>query len=147
MSFIAKSARAEGWNGTGSGSVVVHSSSAGTITFTESGVWRPEGGRDLRFHNVFRWSVVEELLRLEHLRFGEAHPVYLFDLAPVGDEEWRSVSPHVCREDCYAAGLTLQEGYILLRWVIDGPRKQETIEYNYYLATKVPHTKAVDDSE
>ena len=55
----------------------------------------PEGGRELRFRNVFRWSAVGEALRLEHLRFGVAHPVFLFDLAPVAAGEWRSVSPHL----------------------------------------------------
>ena len=71
------------------------------------------------------------MMRLEHLRFGEDHPVYLFDLGPAGEREWRSVSPHLCGEDCYAAVLTVRDDGIVLRWSVDGPRKQEAIEYTY----------------
>jgi hypothetical protein len=57
--------------------------------------------------------------------------VCLFDLAPAGDREWRSVSPHLCREDCYAAVLLLRDDGIVLLWSIKGPRKKESIEYLY----------------
>ena len=73
-----------------------------------------------------------DTLRLEHLRFGEDRPVYLFDLAPAGDRGWRSVSPHLCSEDCYAAVLLVRDNGILLRWSIDGPRKKETIGGRVY---------------
>ncbi len=75
---------------------------------------------------------------LEHLRFGEDHPVYLFDLALAGEREWRSVSPHLCREDCYSAVLIVGDDNIVLRWSVNGPRKQETIEYVYSLETTHP---------
>lgn len=133
LSFVARSERPDGWNGTGRGTVVVRRAGEGTLLFTESGVWRPEGGRDTRFGNVFRWTTVGERLRLEHLRFGEGHPVYLFDLAPSGGREWRSVSPHLCGEDCYAATALVLDDSIILRWSINGPRKQEEIEYTYTL--------------
>ena len=133
LSFVARSDRPGGWNGAGSGTVVVRQGGEGTITFAEAGVWRPEGGRDIRFRNVFRWSVAGEAVRLEHLRFGEDHSVYLFDLAPAGEREWRSVSPHLCSQDCYAALLTIRADAVVLRWSVDGPRKQETIEYTYSL--------------
>ena len=111
--------------------MVVEAAGDEAITFREAGTWRPEGGRDLRFSNVFRWSKAGEAIRLEHLRFGEAHPVYLFDLLPAGDGEWRSASPHLCRDDCYAAVLSIAADRMVLRWSIDGPRKRETIEYTY----------------
>jgi hypothetical protein len=133
LSFSARSGRPGGWNGAGRGTVEVQRASEGTMTFTEAGVWRPEGGHDLRFSNVFRWSIVGNAIRLEHLRFGADRPVYLFDLAPAGQGEWRSASPHLCREDCYAAVLVVRDDGIVLRWSIDGPRKQETIEYTYFL--------------
>lgn len=131
LSFVARGGEETGWNGNGSGTVEVREAGDEEMTFHEQGTWRPEGGRNLRFHNVYRWTQASDLLRLEHLRFGENHAVYLFDLAPVGDWEWRSVSPHLCREDCYAAVLLVRDGSIVLRWSIDGPRKQETIEYEY----------------
>lgn len=130
LSFVSRSGKATGWNGNGKGAVEVCQAGAGVMTFHEQGLWRPEGGeRDIRFRNVYRWTVHGETLRLEHLRFGDAHPVYLFDLA--GDREWRSVAPHLCGEDCYAAALLVRGDNIVLRWSVDGPRKQEVIEYLY----------------
>jgi hypothetical protein len=131
LSFVVRSGKSNGWNGTGVGTVEVRQVKDRVITFTESGTWRPEVGPDTRFRNVFRWTLADDVLRLEHLRFGEDRPVYLFDLAPAGGREWRSVSPHHCKEDCYAAMLIVRDDGIVLRWTIDGPRKQEEIEYAY----------------
>jgi hypothetical protein len=131
LAFVARSANPTGWNGRGSGTVVVEQAGGGAITFTESGTWTVQDGREIRFHNVFRWSKVEDRLRLEHLRFGVDQPVYLFDLAPAGDRVWRSVSPHLCREDCYTADMRILDHCIILRWSVTGPRKQEVIEYTY----------------
>jgi hypothetical protein len=120
-----------GWNGEGNGTVEVGTTAAGAITFAESGVWRSVDGREARFRNTFRWSVVDNLLRLEHLRFGEDNPVHLFELAQVGDREWRSASPHLCRDDCYTAVLFVHEDRIESQWFIDGPRTHQTIDYVY----------------
>jgi hypothetical protein len=103
----------------------------GGVIFTEAGLWRPEGGRELRFRNVFRWSAVGEALRLEHLRFGVARPVFLFDLAVVAEGRWRSVSPHLCSEDCYAADMHVHGDRITVEWSVTGPRKQELTAYTY----------------
>jgi hypothetical protein len=121
-----------GWNGKGVGTVEVRETGDGTMTFHEHGAWRNENHEgDIPFTNVYRWKLIGDLLRLEHLRFGADHPVYLFDLAQASDREWRSVSPHICRDDCYAATLIVSEGAIVLRWSIDGPRKLANIEYTY----------------
>jgi hypothetical protein len=102
LHFVARSAASTGWHGTGSGTVVVASPARSVLTFTESGSWQPAAGPRIRFSNVFRWSLVgPAVVRLEHLRFGADHPVYLFDLAPRSGAEWASVNPHLCREDCY----------------------------------------------
>jgi len=85
-----------GWDGEGFGSVVVDSPSSLALVFTESGVWQPSKGRETRFSNVFRWTLgTSESLKLEHLRFGVDHPVYLFDLSPTTDDRWASVKPHL----------------------------------------------------
>lgn len=132
LRFIAQSAMVTGWQGGGTGSVVVDAPADSVLTFTESGSWQPAGGRSLRFSNVFRWSRINsDLIRLEHLRFGADHPVYLFDLAAEPAGEWRSVSPHLCEQDCYAAELRLHETGLWLRWTVTGPKKQECIEYSY----------------
>jgi hypothetical protein len=133
LSFIASSSSATGWNGKGSGTVEVASVAAGVITFSESGTWQPNGSeREIRFSNVYRWTLADDVLRLEHLRFGEANPVHLLDLTGAGEREWRPASPHLCRADCYSAVLTLRDDAVHLRWSIDGPRKRETIEYLYH---------------
>lgn len=132
LRIVARSCSLTGWSGIGVGSVVVESPRATVLTLAEVGSWRPAVGWETRFRNTFRWSLVgPELVRLEHLRFGEDHPVYLFDLAPVTANSWCSVTPHLCREDRYSAELQLQELGLFLRWVIAGPRKQERIEYEY----------------
>ena len=132
LRIVARSGSLSGWNGVGVGSVVVESPRATVLTFAEAGSWQPAVGRETRFRSAFRWWLVgPELVRLEHLRFGEDHPVYLFDLALVAANSWCSVSPHLCRNDCYSADLQLQEWGLFLRWVIAGPRKQECIEYEY----------------
>jgi Family of unknown function (DUF6314) len=128
--FVARSENATGWNGEGQGIVVVEAIGNDVQTFTESGTWRTEAGRELRFHNVYRWTRTDPSLRLEHLRFGVDHPVYLFDLAQTGDREWRSLSPHLCGEDRYSAVLLVGDS-LVLRWEVVGPTKQELIEYDY----------------
>src|SRR5262249_55405922 len=120
------------WNGRGVGTVEVRETGDGVMTFHELGAWRPEGGeRDIRFSNVYRWTLAENLLRLEHFRFGEANSVHLFDLAQAGEREWRPASPELCRDDCYSAALLVRDEGIVLRGSIEGPRKRETIEYLY----------------
>jgi hypothetical protein len=132
LSFVASSESTTGWNGRGVGTVEVREVAGGVMTWHEQGTWRPEGGgQDVRFYNVYRWTLSGELLRLEHLRLGEDNPVHLLDLAQAGEREWRPASPHLCRDDCYSAVLLVRDDGIALRWTIDGPRKRETIEYLY----------------
>ena len=132
LSFIARSEGSTGCNGVGYGTVVVDEIDNETMTFTESGSWSHEGtGREIRFSNVYRWTLADDVLRLEHLRQGVDHPVYLFDLVQSSEREWQAASPHMCREDCYSATLVIHDDNIHLRWTIDGPRKRETIEYIY----------------
>ena len=86
------------------------------ILYHESGTWTPLAGRETAFSNVFRWTVDSERgsIRLEHLRFGQGNPVYLFDLAPTADGVLESIEPHVCSQDLYVARMELDEVSILL---------------------------------
>jgi hypothetical protein len=43
----------------------------------------------------------------------------------------RPTCPHQCRDDRYSAVLVVHDDRIVLRRSIDGPRKRETIEYDY----------------
>jgi len=122
-----------GWNGEGRGSVVVESVDSDTILFHEDGMWKPETGKELTFQNVYRWTALLEShsLRLEHLRFGHNHPVYLFDLGQADEVTWKSVEPHVCRDDLYEAIMKLDGEVLTLHWTIEGPTKNESIHYLY----------------
>jgi len=131
LSFEAKSSASTGWDGVGSGTVAVSHPTSDVLVFTESGYWQPSGRRDIRFSNVFRWTLLTESLRLEHLRFGPEQPVFLFDLAQGADGVWREISPHACGEDCYSGSLSIQEREIVVHWTIKGPRKNESIRYRY----------------
>src|SRR3954453_19731605 len=132
LRFVASSANPKGWNGVGTGTVVVECPAKTVLTFKEAGSWAPTIGKETRFKHVFRWSLAgPAVVRLEHLRFGADHPVYLFDLAPTADSAWSSATPHLCREDCYSAELRRHEWGMFLHWTIVGPKKQESIEYDY----------------
>lgn len=122
-----------GWSGEGRGQVVVEAINADAILFHEQGLWQQDGGKQLAFTNVFRWTVLSEanVLRLEHLRFGSERPVYLFDLRQADPTTWQSIEPHLCRDDCYSAEMKLSANELSLRWTIEGPEKNESIHYWY----------------
>ncbi len=106
----------------------------GVILFEEEGSWQPDWSQKspLRFTNVYRWSKINESLRLEHLRFGHSRPVFLFDMAGGKDGVWRNVVPHHCSEDCYTASLKIDGRQLMVTWTVQGPEKSETIEYTYW---------------
>jgi len=95
LTFDASSSASTGWVGKGIGKVDVSQPAADVLVYTESGTWAPDGGKQLKFTNVYRWTLLLETLRLEHLRFGTDNPVYLFDLGLVNDSRMVSVDPHV----------------------------------------------------
>ncbi len=125
LSFDARSGAGSGWDGVGRGSVAVSEPANGVVVFQESGTWQPgaSGRPAVRFTNVFRWSARSESIRLEHFRFGPENPVLLFDLALSDNGDWREISPHQCREDCYTATMAVEGERLLVRWSIQGPRK------------------------
>jgi hypothetical protein len=122
-----------GWEGTGEGEVTVDRPHPLTAIFHERGTWKPSGGREMPFRNVYRWTADPEgtLIRLEHLRFGARRPVPLFDLIPVDDDVMESSEPHACAEDRYSARLLHDQEVIRLNWTIRGPRKDESLDYTY----------------
>jgi hypothetical protein len=131
LEFTSHSRSNTGWTGRGTGTVTVEAPTVDSLIFHESGLWHSATSKPLAFRNVYRWTRTVEAVRLEHLRFGEKHPVYLFDLSPTTDVEWASIAPHFCREDEYAARLEVNEPRILLTWRITGPEKNEEIAYSY----------------
>jgi len=120
------------WTGAGAGVVSVESPTADTLIFRESGDWQPATvARSLRFRNTYRWTRHDTTIQLEHLRFGDQNPVYLFDLAPAPDGTWTSLTAHLCRQDHYTAQLVLECHRLVLTWTVTGPEKQDEIKYIY----------------
>jgi hypothetical protein len=129
--FKSKSHTGIGWSGVGMGVVQVSEPEPDILLFTESGSWQQEGGKEIRFRNVFRWTKVEDRLRLDHLRFGRENPVFLFEMTVDADGVWREISPHPCRDDCYRASMRIEGTQIFVNWLVRGPKRDEVIDYIY----------------
>ncbi|MEZ5315598.1 MAG: DUF6314 family protein [Chlamydiales bacterium] len=101
--------------------------------FHERGSWQSNNHQEFNFRNVFRWTLnrFEGLLTLEHLRFGEKHPVFLFHLTPVNENTLESLHTHVCGKDTYFGKMTLLPPNLELIWRILGPKKNDKIRYTY----------------
>jgi hypothetical protein len=95
LTFKASSGGSTGWTGSGVGTVDVSRTASDVLVYSESGTWTASGGKQLSFTNVYRWTLLSETIRLEHLRLGTENPVHLFDLAVIGDSRLASVDPHV----------------------------------------------------
>lgn len=135
LSFTATSQSLgnSGWNGVGQGEVAAKQQNDNIIIFNEKGAWTSREGKEFRFTNVFRWSLdsFQNLIMLEHLRFGADQPVFLFHLAQVDEETLESVSSHVCKEDTYLGQVRCHDHFVKLNWRIIGPKKNEEIDYIY----------------
>ena len=95
LTFNACSSSSTGWKGSGDGIVDVSRPAADVLVYAESGTWSLDNAKQLSFTNVYRWTLLTESLKLEHLRFGPENPVYLFDLSITDGDCMESVAPHV----------------------------------------------------
>jgi hypothetical protein len=122
-----------GWNGIGRGHVKVKKQTNHTLVFEEQGSWISKAGIEFTFSNIFRWTMdrFKNLITLEHLRFGEHNPVFLFHLAQTGVDTLESVNSHICEEDTYLGQVRCSDHSLKLNWRIIGPKKNEEIEYIY----------------
>lgn len=122
-----------GWNGVGKGEVQCQKQDDHVIIFVENGSWISKEGKEFTFTNTFRWTLdrFQNLVTLEHLRFGELNPVFLFHLAQTGDEILESISSHVCNDDTYLGQVRCLDQFVKLNWRIIGPKKNEEIDYVY----------------
>lgn len=127
-----KSKEKEGWNGKGKGEVVVTAENGNILYFNEKGSW--QGKQDeFSFSNVFRWTLdrFAGVISLEHLRHGNAHPVFLFHLAPCGKNSLASVNSHLCGGDTYFGQIHFDRYSLCLNWRVIGPKKNEEMDYYY----------------
>lgn len=129
----SKSKEEQGWNGRGKGEVLVKKENAAQLIFHEKGSWRNLHGEDFTFSNLFRWTLdkTSGMISLEHLRRGFENPVFLFHLAPSGNNTLSSVDSHLCEGDTYFGQILLDQHSIRLNWRVIGPKKNEEIDYYY----------------
>ncbi len=115
------------------GEVSVKEEKPGIFIFTERGMWVKGTQQNINFHNSLRWSLVYEegLLRLEHLRHGPDHPIFLSYLTPISGKHLQSIDPHLCQEDCYFGHIQFNKEGIYLTWRVLSARKNETFHYVY----------------
>ncbi|SDL08724.1 hypothetical protein SAMN05192555_102371 [Franzmannia pantelleriensis] len=120
------------WSGSGQGGVTVSRDPDG-LRFHEQGRFRlDQGGAEVAFHNVYRWSLHNDHIGLYHERRGKEHAVWLFNLiAAPGGDALVAHQAHLCGDDQYTAKLTLRDAGIDLDWQISGPRKDERLYYRY----------------
>lgn len=104
------------------------------IILQERGVWFDEEKPEHTFHNTLRWSldINSGLIALEHLRYGESKPVFLFHLAPQGQGVLESVDAHLCSDDTYLGTIIWNEESIDFRWRVIGSRKNDELQYRYF---------------
>lgn len=117
------------WRGHGRGSVEVQANEE-QLQFHEAAHFTHSDGRRVELQNRYRWTLLPESVRLEHLRRDE--PVLLFELQSVTEHGFRQVAAHICGRDKYTAELLLHNGEIELIWQIHGPRKNERLHYHYW---------------
>lgn len=128
-----KSIEENGWNGKGTGEVIVEREGESILIFQERGSWIGKEGQDIDFKNIFRWTLDQKigLISLEHLRFGPQHPVFLFHLSPSGNNTLSSIDSHLCNSDTYYGQMFCDPHYLRLNWRVIGPKKNEEIDYYY----------------
>ncbi|MGB8711894.1 MAG: DUF6314 family protein, partial [Onishia taeanensis] len=126
------------WSGEGYGSVTVSEDDQVRcfhVRFHEEGHFALAGqSREVAFRNVYRWELEEDRLRLFHERRGREAAVWLFDLIEAEDGSGLvAAAPHLCGEDRYTARLAVNSDGFALDWRIQGPRKDESIAYRYFI--------------
>jgi hypothetical protein len=130
LSFTSQSDLNTGWNGSGNGNVEIEEKSKQLI-FKEIGKWKNSDKKQFGFTNTYRWTFESDHVTLEHLRFGAKAPVLLFRLVADSQTNWHSSCPHKCDLDLYSATLVIEDKQVILRWKVEGPRKNEEITYWY----------------
>lgn len=115
------------------GEVNVKEEKPGVLLFIVRGKWVKGIGQETAFHNSLRWTFLFEdsLIRLEHLRHGPDHPIFLSHLSPISPRHLQSIDPHLCKGDCYFGRLEFSKPGIYMTWRILSDQKNETLHYVY----------------
>lgn len=113
--------------------VIVESHANNQLVFTEKGSWDSDFDSSISFTNTFRWTyqAENELISLEHLRYGLEQPVHLFDLILCKSKKLKSVLAHQCKNDTYMGNLMMTSQGLKLSIRVIGPNKNSWLNYIY----------------
>lgn len=133
VTFVASSHSKKVSSWKGKGIVIASHDNDDTIVFHEKGLRAIDEGQEFHFTNSLRWCLhrLDNVIGLEHLRFGVHHPVFMFYLAPTGRNSLESLHPHLCKEDTYFGSLHCESDALRFKWRIIGPKKNEELECLY----------------
>ena len=102
------------------------------VTWREHGHWTEGPFTGTRFSSAYAWQRRPDgTLSISHTRFGVDRPVALVDLVETGPGAWRSVAPHLCAEDQYAAELAIEDRVVLVTWTVTGPTTDYVLRARY----------------
>lgn len=131
FSIHSESEKPTGWEGTGEGTVRIEKIDERTLLMHEEGTRKTKGFPNIHFTNLSKWTLRDHSIALEHLRFGANQPVFLVEFTLETPLKLVSKSPHVCGQDVYKATLVWKTPSLILHWSIQGPYKNEQIQYTY----------------
>lgn len=117
----------------GRAEVLIKTPSDSVIVFQEKGEWLDTHTTYTSFSNSLRFTLdlSSLVITLEHLRYGEHHPVFLFHLAPYSKNALRSTTEHLCLSDSYLGHMRLAPKGIVFDWRVIGPQKNDFFSYHY----------------
>lgn len=120
------------WFAGGVGALEVLEPEAGTLLLTERGTWTAaDGGHTVSYRAAYRWTRVEDAIRLAHVRLGPDRPVDLGLLVPAAGGRLAAARPHLCGADRYEATLTVEGEAVRLVWRVRGPAKDQLVVHTY----------------
>ncbi len=119
---------------TGIAEVLAIKESPSQLIFQEKGVWIQDSLPTSSFSNQFRWTLHADdgLISLEHLRYGQNLPVFLFSLSCTGMGTLESIDAHLCGQDTYLGHILWDDKNIHFHWRVIGQNKNDELHYEYH---------------
>jgi len=128
VSRVKLIASSSNWRAAGEGTVEVMEKGS-ILEWIERGQWK--GAQSFRNHFRFTFLRQQGMIALEHLRYGEGRPEFLFHLVPIRPGIFESTDPHLGGEDAYLGRLYHHPLFLELTLKTIGPKKHEKIESIY----------------
>ena len=123
------------WQGNASGSVKASILSDNQIVFDEQGLVNLScNSKPIHFTNTYIFEHNKgDTITIFHARFGFKNRVKLLDLEYQSNNIWIQQDPHLCDKDKYYLTAEILRSKIKFDWTIKGPKKDECIQYLYYV--------------